>query len=88
MLLGLVQPVEAHAHRGLGAHVAGTETSLQHLFDSARQAQFGGATHFLGGKRGRRRADRLAGARQQVAARIDDGDVLRPQAGHGCGRRD
>ena len=28
------------------------------------------------------RADRFAGARQQVAARIDDGDVLRPQAGH------
>ena len=31
------------------------------------------------------RTDRLAGARQQVAAAVDDGDVLRPQPGHGGG---
>ena len=62
--------------------MAGAQAALQHLLDRARQAQFGGAPHLLGGERGRGGADRLAGARQQIAARIDDGDVLRPQPGH------
>ena len=37
---------------------------------------------FLGGLRRRGRAGRRAGARQHVAAAVDDGDVLRPQARH------
>ena len=65
--------------------MAGAKAALQHLLDRARQPEFGRAPHLLGGERGRGGADRFAGARQQVAARIDDGDVLRPQARHGGG---
>ncbi len=65
--------------------MAGAKAALQHLLDRARQPQFGGAPHLLGGQRGRGGADRLAGTRQQVATRIDDGDVLRSQTRHGGG---
>jgi hypothetical protein len=86
-LLGLVHPLEAHAQRGLGAHVAGAKTALQHLLDRTRHPHFGRVPHLFGGQRGRGGADRFAGARQQIATRINDGDVLRPQARHSSGNK-
>ena len=55
--------------------MAAAKAALQHLLDRARQPQFGRVSHLLGGQRGRGGADRFAGARQQVAAQIDDGDA-------------
>ena len=53
MLLRFVDLVEAHAHGGLGAYMAGAQAALQHLFDRTRQSQLCAAAHFLGRHRGR-----------------------------------
>ena len=83
--LGLVQPIEAHAHRGFRAHMPGAEAALQHFFDRACHPEFCGMAHLLSRQRGRGLSYRLASSRQQVAARIDDGDVLWAQTGDGRG---
>ncbi len=74
--------VEIHLHGGFRAHVVGAEAARQHPFHRAREAQFGGAADALVGQHHAGGADRGAGAGQQVAAGIDDGDVLRLEPGH------
>ena len=53
------------------------------ISSTARESRmFGGPAHLLGRERGCGRGRPVPGTRQQVAARVDDGNVLRPQSGH------
>ena len=74
--------VEIHLDRRLGADAAGAEAALQHLLDRAGEAQLLRPPHLLLVLRRGRAGQRLAAAGQQLAAAVDDGDVLRPQPGH------
>src|SRR5208337_3216814 len=81
-LLRLVDVLEVHLDRRLGAHMAGADGALEHVLHRAAEALFGLAAQPLRRLDRRGRAGRLAGPGEHAAAAVDDGDVLRLQAGN------
>ena len=82
LLLGFVDLVEIHSHRRLGLDAAGTKGLFQHVLDGAGKAEFGGAPDLFRGRRLGELGGRLSGTGQQIAARVDDRDVVRAQSRH------
>ena len=84
--LGFAHLVVIHLDRRFDPHPAQAQAAFQHVLHRAGQPLFGRNAKF------RRRTAALAGHRvpgagQQVAAAVDDADILRPQARHRRGHQ-